>query len=232
VRVLGFDPSLTAFGWALFDSAEPNGKPTRCVERGRIRTASKTLFVDRYCDIRTQVRGLIQRLGVHRLGVESPVYGELYSEGLYGLYLYTCEALRAERCDAVFFSPGQIKARARVALDRPKGWKMMKPDMVEAAKADCGFRGSWNHNEADAYWAARCGERFWSFVDGKLTKEDLTETERKQFTEIHTYTKGDRAGEVVVRGLLYREDDRFFRWSQENTDGSQAKAEGSGSRSR
>jgi Holliday junction resolvasome RuvABC endonuclease subunit len=219
MKVLGFDPSLTNFGWAIHDSDESLGSPTRCLDRGRIQTSSKTLFVDRYCDIRQRVGDLVRNTGIRKLGVESPVFGELYSEGLYGLYLYTCEALRAEKCDVVYFSPGQIKAKARAFLTRPAGWKMQKPDMVEAAKTDCGFRGSWNHNEADAYWAAICGYRFWAFMEGTLAKTDLTATELKQFTEIHTYTKGQRAGEVVVRGLLYREDDRFFRWSLESENG-------------
>lgn len=215
MRVLGFDPSLTNFGWAIHDSAESNGSPTRCLERGRFQTSSKTLFVDRYIDLRQRVGDLVRRTGIRRLGVESPVYGEMYSEGLYGLYLYLCEALRSERCDVVFFSPGQIKARARVSLERPKGWKMEKLDMVEASKNDTGGKGKWNHNEADAYWAAISGQRFWAFYDKVLTAQDLSDVDRKQFTEVHTYIRGKHAGETEHRGLLYREDDRFFRWSQE-----------------
>lgn len=223
MKVLGFDPSLTNFGWALYDSDEPVGSPTRCLERGRFQTSSKTLFVDRYIDLRQRIRDLVQRLEVRRLGLEYPVFGNLYSEGMYGLYLYTCEALKAERCDVVFFSPGQAKAHAREVLGRPKGWKMMKPDMVEAAKLDTGSSKAWNHNEADAYWIARTAARFWLYLDGVVTKAELTPLEQKQFSEVHTFTKGKNAGRTVQRGILYREDERFFRWSlQESVDGEES----------
>lgn len=215
--VLGFDPSLTSFGWCLHDS---NGVGTnRCVERGMFHSTSKTLFIDRYTEMREKVRLLIERMGatygVVKLGQESPVFGESYSEGLYGLFLYTCEALRSSKVDVVFFSPGQGKAHASAFLRRPKGWKMGKPDMVEAAKADCGGKGTWNHNEADAYWIARSAARFWQFHDRSLKPESLTPAELKQFTEIHTYQRGKHAGETVEKGLLYRENERFFCWSTE-----------------
>lgn len=213
MHVLGFDPSLTNFGWALINTDEPIGSPSRCLERGRFQTSSKTLFVDRYTDLRQKIRDLIQRMEVRRLGLEYPVFKSLYSEGMYGLYLYTCEALKAERCDVVFFSPGQAKAQAKALLGRPKDWKMMKPDMVEAAKKDTGTSRVWNHNEADAYWIARTAARFWQYLDGDITRKDLSPLELKQFSEVHTYTKGVRAGEIVQRGILYREDERFFRWS-------------------
>lgn len=216
MKVLGFDPSLTNFGWALFDTDAPFGTPEVCPERGRFQTSSKTLFVDRYVDLRQRVRELIQRFDVRRIGIEYPVFGNLYSEGMYGLFLYTCEALKAERCDVVFFSPGQAKAQARTFLERPKNWKMMKPDMVEAAKILSGSKKAWNHNEADALWIARTAARFWLHFDGVVPEGELTPLEKKQFTDVHTYAKGKRAGETVQRGIVYREDERFFRWSQES----------------
>jgi hypothetical protein len=163
--------------------------------------------------MRESLRKLVLRLGVVRIGVEYPVFDELYSEGMYGLFLFTCEALRSERRDVVFFSPGQIKAHARKVLGRPAKWKMMKPDMVEASKADTGGKGRWNHNEADAYWVAHTAARFWLYFDGLLKDSDLTPPEKKQFSHIHTFKKGKRAGETVHRGILYREDERFFQWS-------------------
>lgn len=225
MRVLGFDPSMTNFGWAVHDTEFPSGSPNRCVARGRFQTSSKTLFIDRYVDLRESVRTLVEKMGVEhgvtRIGVESPVFGESYSEGLYGLYLYNCEALRAAKMDVVFFSPGQIKAHAHEFMIagnyRPAVWKMDKPDMVEAAKLDCGYKGNWNHNEADAYWAARIAGRFWKLHDWVLKPEDLTGTEAKQFTKIHTYQRGAKAGDTERKGILYREDERFFLWSKQES---------------
>lgn len=210
MRVLGLDPSLTDFGWSLHGTSDFRG--------GRFQTSAKTLFVDRYLDLRERVRTLVREQGVNRVGVEYPVFGASSSSQLYGLFLYTCEALRQERCDVVFFSPGQGKAQARDVLDRPAGWKMGKIDMVEAAKLDSGIRGSLNHNVADAYWIARTASRFWQLHDGLISAADLTDTEKHQFRLIHTYTRGKKAGTVALRGLLWRENERFFCWSRPDAE--------------
>ena len=226
MRCLGLDPSLTNFGWALHDTDGVG--PARCVARGRFQTSSKSLFIDRYTDLRHALGELVKSVGVTRIGLEYPVFKDLYSEGMYGLFLYSCEALRGAQTDVVFFSPGQVKVHAHAFLARPKGWKMGKPDMVEAAKVDTGGKGSWNHNEADAYWVARSAARFWLLLDGVLKEADLTPAELKQFTEIKTFLRGKRAGETIERGIRYREDERFFRWSQEDSNGQAQESEGEG----
>jgi len=217
MRVLGVDPSLTNYGWAVHETDAVG--LARCPSRGRFQTKASTLFIDRYVSMREDLRVLIRKVKPDRIGLEFPVFDNLFSEGMYGLFLYTCEALRLEGCDVVFWSPLQVKAHARDSLGRPKGWQMMKPDMVEAAKMDTGGKGQWNHNEADAYLVGRLAGRFWSFIDsGNLTEADLTVTERKYFTGVHTFTKGKRAGTEVRSGLMYREDERFFRWSSNNSN--------------
>lgn len=214
MKILGFDPSLTNFGWALLDSDLTGPNQGYCLETGRFQTSSKTLFTDRYVDMRESVQKVIQKYHVSKIGVEYPVFNDIYSEGMYGLFLYTCEAIRAEKADVVFFSPGQIKAHARLFLDRPKGWKMMKPDMVEATKTAEGIR--MNHNEADAYWVARAAMRFWQLHDGIIQESDLTPVEVKQFLEIKQYSRGRKAEKSELKGILHREDERFFRWSGED----------------
>ena len=206
MRTLGFDPSLTNFGWALYDDTQDT-----CNLHGRFATPASQVFVDRYILQRERVRDLIQQYAVRRIGVESPVFGASYSEGMYGLFLFTCEAFRAEKCDVVMLSPGQGKAVAREFLKRPDGWVMGKGDMVEAAKAATGTR--MNHNEADGFWIARTASRFWAYHDGRLKAEDLTETERHQFTRTHTYKRGKHAGETTRDGLIWREGERVFLWS-------------------
>lgn len=213
MRVLGLDPSLTNFGWAIHDS-DATGV-ARCVARGRFKTSAKTLYISRYQDLRERLRSLIREHSPDHMGLEFPVFGNLFSEGLYGLFLYCSEALKEERQDVVFWSPLQIKAHARVALGRPKGWVMMKPDMVEAAKSDTGFKGTWNHNEADAYLCALLSARFWLLHDGLLKEADLTPLEAKYFLEVKKYQRGKKVGEEVKKGLIYREDERFFKWSED-----------------
>ena len=218
MRVFGLDPSLTNFGWVVHDT-EAKGS-ARVLARGRWQTPAKMEFVTRYMQMREWLREKIREYKPDRTGIEFPVFNDLWSEGMYGLFLFSCEALRAEKQDVVFFSPGQVKAHAREFLvqrgDRPKGppkWKMQKPDMVEAAKKDtCG--GRWNHNEADAYWVAQAAGRFWNLFDGNLDVEDLTGPERQQFLKTHTFKRGKRAGKTVKSGILHRESDRFFCWSR------------------
>jgi hypothetical protein len=136
---------------------------------------------------------------------------------MYGLFLYSSEALKMSKKDVVFFSPGQIKAHARLFLGRPTKpmWKMLKADMVEAAKTDAGGKGRWDHNEADAYWCAVLAGRFWAFYEGTITEDELSPVEHKQFLKIHTYIRGKKRGQTVKPGLMYREDDSFFLLSEE-----------------
>ena len=212
--VLGLDPSLTNFGWAVLDSDAPVGDSSRCTQRGRFCTSSKMQFVDRYVHQREALRTLIKDVRPDRVGIEFPVFNNLWSEGMYGLFLYSCEALKLEGCDVVFWAPLQVKAHARDTVDRPKGWPMDKQDMIEACKKDAGG-GRWNHNEADAYWVAVLSSRFWDFYGGSLSEGGLTKTEQRYFMKVHTFKRGRKAGKTVRSGVIYREKDRFFMWSKE-----------------
>jgi len=213
MKVLGLDPSLTNFGWALHDTNAPVGDASRCPGRGRFRTPAKMEFIDRYVYMRESLRALINEHQPDKVGLEFPVFGNLWSEGMYGLFLFTIEALKKEGCDVVFWSPLQVKAHARDTIDRPKGWKMDKVDMCEAAKTDAAG-GRWNHNEADAYLVGVLAGRFWSFFEGEVDEGGLTPTETRYFTLVKKYTRGKRAGRTVRKGVIHREDDRFFRWSK------------------
>lgn len=215
MRVLGLDPSLTNFGWAVHDTSA-TGKD-RCPARGRFQTPSKMEFLERYQYMRASLRSLIQEIKPDKIGIEFPVFNDLWSEGMYGLFLFSCEAIKLESQDVVFWSPMQVKAHARDGLERPKGWKMMKPDMIEAAKADTGGAGRWNHNEADAYLVACLAARFWLLYEEQIGEDDLTDREGKYFLEVKTYQRGKKAGKTVKKGLMYREDERFFIWSKEDT---------------
>lgn len=216
MRVLGLDPSLTNFGWAIHDT-DADGK-LRCESRGRFQTGSSDVYVDRYVTMRERLRHLIRDAKPDRMGIEFPVFDNLFSEGMYGLFLYCSEAIKDECQDVVFWSPLQVKAHAREFLGLPSTWRMDKPDMVKAAKQDTGFVGRWNHNEADAYLVAKLAARFWLRHDGLLTDQELTKVESKYFAAVHTYVRGKRAGETVHRGVLFREDERFFRWSKSNRE--------------
>lgn len=215
MRVLGLDPSLTNYGWALHDTSAQASD--RVVERGRFRTKPRDFRdeVSRYVYLRECLREKILELEPDAMGIEHPVLNEQYSEGMYGLFLFSLEAIRDCAQDVILLAPPQVKRFAKDILERPKGWKMGKSDMVDAAKEDTGGSGRWDHNEADAYLVAAFSGRFWEFFVGDLHEEDLTKYEHQTFTKIRTITRGKRAGQVEVKGILHREGDRFFLWSME-----------------
>lgn len=207
---LGVDPSLDGFGWCVHDSSKLG--EARILQSGVVKTSSKTMFVKRYADLREQVGKLLDRyLVIEAVGVESPIYGESFSEGAYGLFLYVNEAIWTRRKDVVFFDPSQVKMLAKGDPRVRKG-KMHKGDMVDAAKAETGVR--LNHNEADAYHVARSAARFWMLFKGQLNEDDLLPAELRAFSRIHTFVRGKRAGVTVKTGAIFKENSRFFRFSQ------------------
>jgi hypothetical protein len=209
MRVLGLDPSLTNFGWAIHDSAKRG--EARCEARGRMRTKSKDLFIDRYIVLREGLRNIIREHEPDAIGIESSTFGDMYSEGMYGLFLYSSEAIRLEDKSVVLFAPLQVKGWARELIDRPDGWKMQKADMCEVAKTDTTI-GKWNHNEADAYLIGALAARFWQFQQGNLKADNLTKSEARMFARQHTFSRGKKKGQTERTGIIFKEDDRFFLW--------------------
>lgn len=207
---LGLDPSLTGFGWCIHRSDVAG--PERVVAKGVWATKSTQVFVWRYMFLRESVGRLLDKYPeVEALGVESPPFGEQFSEGLYGLFLYVLEAVFLHRKDVVFFDPQTVKLLAKMD-NRVRRGTMDKRDMVDAAKADTGIK-RWNHNEADAYLIGRSAARFWDFQKKRICEDELTHSEKRSFARTRTLQKGARAGLVEKKGLVFREDDRFFQFS-------------------
>lgn len=203
---------MTGFGWCIHDSDAVG--PGRIIAKGRWATSPRTVFVRRYMEFRAHVADLLEsRPEIEAVGVESPVYGEQWSPGLYALFVYVNEVVYTRRKDVVYFDPGTVKMLAKMDPKVRKG-KMFKTDMVDAAKADTGIKGRFNHNEADAYHVARFAARFFLRLNDTLTDEDLTPSEYQAFSKIHTFTKGKRAGETIRVGAIFKENSRFFRFSQ------------------
>jgi hypothetical protein len=207
---LGLDPSLTGFGWVIHDSAVTGA--ARVVDRGRWSTSPKMVWVERYVWLREQLKDLIDHHPlIEAVGVESPPFGELWSEGLYALFLVVNEALWSRRKDVVYWDPGTLKMLAKEDSSLRKG-KMFKSDMIEAAKAETGIK-RWSSDEADAYHVAKFAARFWMLLRGEIKEEDLTPSEFQAFARIHTFQRGKKAGQTVKQGAMFKENQRFFRFS-------------------
>ncbi len=209
---LGLDPSLTGFGWCIHDSSVAGPKRIRL--KGRESTSPREIFVERYIRLRELVCSILAKYPeIEAVGVESPVFGATFSSGAYGLFVMVNEAVYLHRKDVVYYDPSTLKALAKMDPKVRKG-EMRKSDMVDAARADTGIRGRFNHDEADAYHVARFAARFWELDKGIIKESDLTPSERHTFLRTHTYIRGARAGETVKGGTVFKENERFFRFSQ------------------
>lgn len=207
---LGLDPSLTGFGWAIHNSTVVG--PPRVLAKGVIRTSADQVIVWRYMHLRQCVTELICAYPeVENVGLESSVFGAEWSEGAYGLFLYVLEAVYLARKDLVLFDPGTVKSLAKMDSKIRRG-TMDKKDMVEAAIADTTVK-KWDHNEADAYIVARSAAHFWENLAGVLLEEELTPSERNSFLQKKTVTSGRDKGKTVMKGIISKEGDRFFRFS-------------------
>lgn len=213
MRILGLDPSLTAFGWALHDTEAKGAK--RCISRGRFQTKKKQFpdDISRYLHLRDCLDELIEELEPDAMGIEHPVFNEDWSEGMYALFMFCQESIKGHKQDVVFFAPPQVKAFAKEIRGLPKSWKMSKSDMVDAAKDDTNTKGHWDHNEADAYHVAQAAGRFWELYANLIDDDELTPVEAHTFTKIHTFIRGKKAGKTELKGILHRESERFFLWS-------------------
>jgi Holliday junction resolvasome RuvABC endonuclease subunit len=200
--VLGLDPSLTNYGWCLTDFEAPSV----VVARGRWKTTSDMLFISRYTTLRDEIsQKCMEYPEVRYVGIESPPFGEIFSEGLYGLFLYAVEALWKAKRDVFFWDPSTVKSRAKEIIGRDKG-KMFKSDMMEAAKILTEEK-KWNNDEADALHVAHLTYRFIAFHTNKIKESELTEREQWIFSGVKVNKK---TGDVTKRGMQFRENDRFF----------------------
>lgn len=207
---LGIDPSLTGLGWCVHDGSVAG--TGRVIAKDTFSTPSTRVFYWRFMYLREAVAGLLDAFPqVQAVGVESPPFGESYSEGLFGLFLYVNEAIMSHRKDVVYFDPLRVKLLAKMDPEVRQG-AMDKGDMVDAAKQDTGLK-QWNHNEADAYIIARSAARFWDLHAGRIGPEELTPAEERVFRSVHTYVRGRKAGRTVKQGVLYKEGDRFYQFS-------------------
>ena len=69
-------------------------------------------------------------------------------------------------------------------------------------------------DEADAYHIARFAARFLLLLDGKIDKDVLLPSEQHVFLKERSFVRGKHAGETHQLGTLFREGERFFRFSQ------------------
>lgn len=208
---LGIDPSMTGFGWVVHNSSVLGAQ--RVIARGVVSTSSSQLFVTRYADLQAVVAHLLDKYPeISAVGLESPPFGESWSEGLYALFVYVNYACYLARKDIVHFDPTTVKMLVRMDPSVRRG-SIDKGDVIEAVKAETGIK-TWNHNAADGYIIARSAAYFFELYYGILTQDDLTPSEFRAYCRVHTFVRGVKAGKVDKKGLIFREDSRFHTFSK------------------
>jgi Holliday junction resolvasome RuvABC endonuclease subunit len=198
--VLGLDPSITGFGWCVY---ETHGADDREVlAQGVIGTSPKNGPMPwRYRYLREAFRDLLAKYPqVDIVGIEHPPYKASYSLGLYALYMQVWEALLDHRKSFVYFLPSQLKAYVRHHFE--ESGRMTKQDMKEFFVEKFQHKGRLNNNIADAGVAGYMAERYWKFLEGEIGEEDLSEYEHDLFLKTTTRRK---TGKVVKDGITYFE---------------------------
>lgn len=213
---------MTGFGWCVHDP-DAIGR-ARVVKKGRWKTSARDIFVQRYMHLRECIGQVLDEFPeVQIVGVESPPFGEQWSEGLYGLFVYVNEAVYTRRRDVVYFDPLTVKFLAKEDPAARRG-KMFKADMIAMAKADTGI-SRWNADEADAFHIARFAARFLLVLDGHIDHDVLLPSERHTFLGEKVVTRGGKSvvvkpktsaveAQTAKRGTVFKENKRFYRFSK------------------
>lgn len=170
LRILGLDPSLTGFGLSIISSED--GISFEVEDTKLIKTKASDSFLYRYMAIRDTIQEYVAKTRPDFVAQEYSPFGESYSEGLFGLYLYTQEAVQNCHLDLVTFGPTQVKAMVRRILDLTG--KMSKQEIRTAASRVYGLNKKPNHNIADALILAYMGWAFFAVKQGLVRLEDLS----------------------------------------------------------
>ena len=217
--VLGIDPSITSFGWCVYDG--DRNKEDRVVARGRIKTLAGELEIRRYNFLQESFQNIINKYNPIFIGAESsPIGAGSYTEGLYALYITTLQVMYKLRKDVVYFAPLQVKMLAHglgPSFVRPKNLnlpKMSKQEMVKLAKRSIGMtKGVFQSDEADAFHVAKATWNFWKFISKDVDYDDLSLSEQWVFAGEKTYKRGKKQGITEKKGISFHKNRLYFDFS-------------------
>ncbi len=208
MRALGLDPSLSAFGWCVYDS-RASSKPLTLVASGHEGTLNDLVPVARFMHARSLVDSLLRRFHVDVVGIESPAFdGGPFSTSHFALMQFAMEPVFERRKDCVLFDPTTLKllatgksAACKSDMQRAVQIHRMSTEMVQS-------------DESDAFHVARFSARFLTLWKGELSPDDLTEHEQRVF--LKRAKKSAKAKHAPVRKVahVFRQNSRFFEYSR------------------
>jgi Holliday junction resolvasome RuvABC endonuclease subunit len=206
---LGLDPSLRAYGWAVYDSNAANSKNRR-VASGHEGTLSLTVPVARFMHFRALVKDLLNRYSIQAVGIESPAYGGgHFSEQHFGLMMFSLEAVFEKRIDCVLFDPTTLKF---MTTGKANAGKL---DMQRFVQLNIMSTTILQNDEADAFCVARATARFMEIQNGTMPVGELSDHEKKVFLT-RTRKKKTATGTKIVKRTahVFRENSRYFSFSK------------------
>lgn len=212
MRVLGLDPSLNAYGWAIHDFRSSGA--LRRVDSGHEGTLSSTVPVARFMHFRSLVDKLLKEYQPDAVGLESPAYDAgPFQTTHFGLMMFSMEPIFARRKDLVLFDPATLKALVRGSMKSKLG-TITKLEMQRFVQLDLMDTNILNDNEADAYCVSYFASRFLRTLEGTLDPNDLNPSELNTFllrTKVIKTLKGNRKKFV---SHAFKENSRYFAFSK------------------
>jgi Holliday junction resolvasome RuvABC endonuclease subunit len=209
--ILGLDPSLSAYGFAILKDTELG--LNRRVYSKHEATLPSRVPVARFMHFRALVDDMVRVYQPDLIGIESPAYDAgVFQTIHFGLLQYSLEAAFLHRKDVVLFDPATLKSLVKGTNPNAKGI-MTKLDMQKFVMLDTMDTKMVHDGEADAYCLAYFASRFYKVLDGTLDPADLNPSEYRIFLG-KTKTVKTVKGNVKKRtGHAFRENNRFYRYS-------------------
>jgi len=137
VLTLGLDPSLSSYGWCVYDGSKTG--LDKVVERGRWKTPASQIEVARYITLRDSLRECVRKYDIKRAAAETPPIGptgDWSQEKLYALFIVNMEVMYTEGVDIVLFAPTQLHLYAKQWGSQVVKGEWFKSDMQSTAQLD------------------------------------------------------------------------------------------------
>jgi Holliday junction resolvasome RuvABC endonuclease subunit len=204
LRALGLDPSLTGYGWCIYDSEAPT-KTEKLVISGHEGTLSSVVSVVRFINFRSLVEDLLSRFRIDVVGIESPAFGGgPFLTTHFSLMMFSLEAIFNARKDCVLFDPTTLKLLSTGKSDASK------QDMQKAVQLDRMTTDLVQSDESDAYLVSRFAARFIMLKNCIISPDELSTNEQQIFLE----RSKKRKGMIRRTAQIFRENSRFFEFSR------------------
>lgn len=213
MRIAGFDPSLTHFGWVLLD-IHKSGRDSLC-DYGTFRTKPEDgLLIHRLIYLREILRKFLIDNQISFVSMEAPYWFDYNTELLFALNQFIHDVYLDLGIFALCIPPTRLK---KYAIPDMVPNDVTKHHITHQAKDELDMHGKrFSEHVSDAYFAGKIGVRFYRWhVLKEVKDEDLGEYEKELFCGTHTYKRGVKKGITEYNGIIYKPNDQYFDYSNQ-----------------